>query len=69
MDESVGTDDTDTVVSDTPNVNRKGFQTTWGPKGYSRKDHCLHLLVDIFCNIFNIFIHLLIRLNLEVLIY
>ena len=33
-----------------------GYQTSWGPVGYSRKDHCLQILVSEILIIFMIII-------------
>lgn len=42
--ESLIGDDTDDPVA-ASNKASHGFATRWGPKGYSKSNHCLHILV------------------------
>ena len=42
-----GTDETVSVLNDTATLAKEtGFTTNWGPKGYDKTNHCLHLLVS-----------------------
>ena len=39
--------DSQSNVGDDAVETDEGFTTTWGPRGYSRSNHCLDILVNI----------------------
>ena len=42
--------DSQSNVGDDTVETYEGFTTTWGPRGYSRSNHCLDILVNISIN-------------------